>query len=151
MRLRLRYTAIHVGAPTPAPNNPPRTRGTAVGWVWGLALCILLGLPGVAMAEEPVVCPICIKANNDEASYQDKASHTLARGLLNFTLGWTDFIRQPGKAAREGESIASGIALGAGSAITRTISGLGEILTFWTPRIGKDYIHFSRDCPLDAE
>ena len=105
---------------------------------------------GAAAAEEPQMCPICLKANNDDVSYQEKATYTLARGLLNFGLGWTELIRKPAKAAEKGGNVLAGIAIGAAASVTRTIGGLGEILTFWTPRVGKDYIHLSRDCPLDT-
>ncbi len=115
-----------------------------------MGLVLVFGAGPWAAAEEPQLCPICLKANNDEIGYQDKAGNTLARGLLNFGLGWTEMIRQPGKTAREGGNVLTGIAIGAGASVARTFSGLGEILTFWTPKIGKDYIHFSRDCPLDT-
>ena len=122
---------------------------------WSVAVAIVgtafCATTGEAASDEPKLCPICLKANNDDISYQEKASNTLARGILNFTLGWTEMIRQPAKTAKEDRNILAGIAIGAGASVTRTISGLGEILTFWTPRVGKDYIHFSRNCPLDAK
>ena len=59
-------------------------------------------------------------------------------------------IRQPGKAAREGKGVFIGLANGVSFSARRTLRGLGEIFTFWTPKAGNQYIHFSKDCPLDS-
>ena len=83
-------------------------------------------------------------------SYQEKATNTLLRGALNTTLGWTELIRQPAKEAKEGGNVFVGLANGVGQSVTRTLAGLGEIFTFWTPKVQGQYIHFAEDCPLDT-
>ena len=119
---------------------------------------VLIGIAGVwlilagaapALAEERRVCPLCAKANDQTATYSEKAGHTLARGLLNFTLGWTEMISQPAKEARDGHHVLTGIGKGLRHTATRTLAGVGEVLTFWTPKVKDTYIHFSTDCPLD--
>ena len=105
-------------------------------------------------AEEPPpthpLCPICKKANRDGVSYADHVTRTLARGALNAGLGWTELIRQPANEAKKGGNALIGIANGVGAGMTRTVKGLGEILTFWAPKVQGEYIHFVHDCPLDA-
>jgi hypothetical protein len=103
-----------------------------------------------AEAAKQRLCPICAKANDPQAAYGEKAGNTLARGALNFGLGWTEMIRQPGKAAREGKDVFHGIANGIGFSARRTVRGLGELLTFWTPKVQGEYLHFSKDCPIDT-
>ena len=103
-----------------------------------------------AAAEQQRLCPICLKANDRHASYGEKAGNTLARGALNLGLGWTELIRQPGKNARKGKNVLLGIANGVGFSARRTLRGLGELLTFWAPKVHGEYIHFSKDCPLDT-
>jgi putative exosortase-associated protein (TIGR04073 family) len=96
------------------------------------------------------MCPICRRIQKEDVSYEDHASRTLARGALNAGLGWTELIRQPAKEARQGGNPVVGIAKGVGQGIARTFSGIGELLTFWAPKTDTGYIHFSKDCPLDA-
>ena len=103
-----------------------------------------------AWAEEQRLCPICSKANNPSATYQEEAGNRLARGVLNMTLGWTELIRQPAKKARKDGNVFAGMATGMGHSVVRTVRGLGEVLTFWTPKNKTGYIHFSDDCPLDT-
>jgi len=122
-----------------------------------LALFLLLfSLGGTALAEEgsapaePQLCPFCLKANSPDVSYADKTGNTLVRGVLNTTLGWTEVLRLPAKEARKGGNIWNGLAGGLGSGVTRTLNGLAEVVTFWTPKMGGSYVHFSDDCPLDT-
>jgi len=114
----------------------------------------LLAVSAPAMAEEekpqPKLCPICSKLEGANPSYGEKAGNTFTRGLLNFGLGWTEMIRQPGKAAREGKDVFHGVANGLAFSARRTLRGIGEVLTFWTPKIQDEYIHFSDDCPIDT-
>jgi putative exosortase-associated protein (TIGR04073 family) len=121
-----------------------RTGGRAV--VFGLALAALAA-PAAAAEEEPAaICPICSKANDTEAAYHEQAGSRFTRGLLNFTLGWTEMIRQPAIEAKEGHHVATGIGKGLNRSAARTAQGLGEALTFWMVR--KHPIH-RYDCPLD--
>ena len=120
-------------------------------------LFLLLGFSGIVQAEEgtaeaqePKLCPICLKANDPDVGYLDKTGNTLLRGVLNTTLGWTEVLRLPAKQARKDGNLWNGLANGLGSGVTRTLNGLAEIVTFWTPKVGDDYIHFSDDCPLDT-
>ena len=103
-----------------------------------------------AKAQEGALCPICAKANDDSIPYVEKAGNTLARGALNAFFGWTELIRQPAKTTKEGGNVFTGVANGVGQGALRTLSGLGELFTFWTPKIEERYIHFSKDCPLDT-
>ena len=114
------------------------------------SLIVAFAQPATAAQPKARLCPICAKANDEQAAYADKAGNTLARGALNFGLGWTELMRQPGKAAREGKNVFHGIANGIGFSARRTLRGLGELLTFWTPKVEGEYIHFSKDCPLDT-
>ena len=129
-----------------------KRRGVVImSLVFGVSLAV--GPPGgVLAAEQPKkqLCPICSKLEHPPANYAEKAGNTLARGLLNFGLGWTEMIRQPGKNARKGGPVLNGFVNGVSFGARRTIRGLGEILTFWTPKMGDEYIHFSKDCPLDT-
>lgn len=118
---------------------------------------LFLGSSGIVRAEEdatkaqePKLCPFCLKANDPDVGYLDKTSNTLIRGILNTTLGWTEVLRLPAKRARKDGNLWNGLASGLGSSVTRTLNGLAEIITFWTPKIGDNYIHFSNDCPLDT-
>lgn len=122
------------------------------------ALC--LAAPLVRAAEEPAaspiaaadkpaaVCPICGRANQPSLPYAEKAGSTLIRGATNTLFGWTELIRQPTNEAKAGGNILAGIANGAGHTVGRTMAGLGEILTFWTPKVNNEYVHFATDCPL---
>lgn len=108
---------------------------------------ILLGLPGPVMAEDQnlKVCPICGHTNAD---YSAKAGTTLVRGAANTLLGWTELFRQPAQEAKAGGNVLVGIGKGVGHGVMRTVAGLGEVLTFWTPKVNNKYIHFSDDCPV---
>ena len=109
---------------------------------------MLLGVSRPAMAEEAKpVCPICSKAG-DEASYAAKAGTTLVRGATNTLLGWTELLRQPAEETKAGGNVLVGIGKGVGQGVVRTVQGLGEVLTFWTPKVDHHYIHFSKDCPV---
>ena len=118
----------------------------------GLTISCLfqLGPAQPVMAKEGTICPICRRATHEDASYSEKAGHTLARGAANTLLGWTDLIRQPAQEARRGGNVFVGLAAGAGQSVTRTLSGVGDLLTFWTPKIQGRYVHFARDCPVCA-
>ena len=112
-----------------------------------LGLAIVLSCAGLASAEQRI-CPICGRASNDQAPYAEKAGATLARGVSNTVFGWTELIRQPADEVKAGGNVFTGIGKGVSHTVTRTISGLGEVLTFWTPKTGKGYLHLAHDCPL---
>lgn len=98
----------------------------------------------------PLLCPICKRISEQQISYAEKAGNTLARGALNTSLGWTELIRQPAQEVKRGGNAFVGIANGVGQGLNRTFTGLAELFTFWTPKIQGQYLHFSKDCPLDA-
>jgi putative exosortase-associated protein (TIGR04073 family) len=125
-----------------------RTRriGMAVVGLWMLAAAT----PAAAAEGSDVVCPVCMKASSEDATYGSKAGNTLIRGASNTLFGWTELIRQPGREARSGGNVFMGILRGMGQSVTRTMAGAGEVLTFWTPKIQNTYIHFANDCPLCA-
>lgn len=121
-----------------------------------LALGALAGSVSAAPPTPPAddqqkVCPICGRAGDANASYGAKAVSTLGRGATNALLGWTEMIRRPAKDVKAGGNVLTGIAHGVGSGVTRTLAGLGEVLTFWTPKTQQGYVQFSKDCPVCME
>ena len=122
----------------------PRLLGVVIG-------CLFLWLGGSApvQAEEPkATCPICGRATDEAVRYPSKAGHTLVRGAANTLLGWTELIRQPAQEAKDGGNVLTGIGKGVGQSVKRTLAGVGEVLTFWTPKVGHSYVHFANDCPI---
>lgn len=98
------------------------------------------------------VCPICGRLRSEHLEYSDKAGTMLARGALNFALGWTEMMKQPAQEVREGHSVLTGLARGVERSTARTIGGLGELATFWLPKINGTYnTGISQDCPLDVQ
>ncbi len=93
-------------------------------------------------------CQVCSKAGHDDASYGAKAGTTLTRGAANTLFGWTELFRQPADEVKSGSSLLTGIAKGLGESLKRTGGGVGEILTFWTPKVNHHYLAFSSDCPV---
>lgn len=118
--------------------------------IFALFLCLVSFTDKVAAEEEPQLCPICRTVNKDSIGYGEKAASALIRGMLNASLGWTDFIRVPAKETKEGGNVFMGIANGLGAGISRTFVGIAEIFTFWTPQVEGEYLHLINDCPLDT-
>lgn len=120
-------------------------------WLAVLLGCALwLGGAQAAPAEESPrpICPICSRANEDTAAYPSKAVATLGRGAANTFLGWTELIRQPAQEAKAGGNVLLGIGKGVGHGVTRTLAGVGELLTFWSPKVQDRYLRFATDCPV---
>ena len=116
-----------------------------MGWVLGL----VLGVARPALADDtPTTCPICNVANDHAAPYPQKASSTLVRGALNTAFGWTELLVQPTQEVKEGGNFMTGIGKGVGFAAKRTVFGLGELLTFWTPKGRGGYLDLNKDCPV---
>lgn len=123
-----------------------------------LGLILLLGAQRAAAAESPapaeedadkvLICPICSKASSEDATYGTKAGYTLTRGATNTLLGWTEMFRRPVDEVKKGGNVFSGIGAGVSHSVTRTLGGLGEVFTFWTPKIQNSYVHLSDDCPI---
>ena len=109
------------------------------------AIGILTGLAGTAAAAEGKVCSICAV---EPTNYPEKATKTLLRGGVNTLLGWTELFRQPVQETKAGGNVVTGIAHGVGHTVTRTLSGVGDVLTFWTPKVKGEYMKFSKDCPV---
>jgi putative exosortase-associated protein (TIGR04073 family) len=110
---------------------------------------VLGGFAPAARAEEALPqCQICKRASDQQAAYQDTAGLTLARGAANTVLGWTELIRQPTDEVKRGGNVIVGIGKGIGQGIVRTLSGVGEVLTFWTPKVNDRYVRFATDCPI---
>ena len=97
---------------------------------------------------KPTVCPICGRVSDPSASYSTKAGSTLVRGAANAALGWTELISEPAHEVKNGGNVLVGIGKGVGRTLTRTLSGVGEVLTFWTPKVNNRYIEFATDCPI---
>ena len=128
---------------------PPRQGQLAVILGFAFLFAGVCGSPGSAMADEgPVTCPICSRANEESAAYPTKAVATLGRGIANTLLGWTELIRQPAQEAKDGGNVLTGIGKGFGQGFMRTFAGIGEVLTFWTPKMNERYLLFSKDCPV---
>ena len=113
------------------------------------------GVTQVAAAQpadvtQGTMCPICAKANQDDAAHATKAGHTLMRGATNALLGWTDLIRQPAQEVKQGGNVLVGLAHGVGSGAMRTLGGAADVLTFWTPKVHGKYMHFAKNCPVCA-
>ena len=117
-------------------------------FVWALGVAIFFGRCLPATAAERTICPICKQANDEGASYPSKAGHMLVRGASNALLGWTELIRQPASEVKEGGSVLTGLGKGVGQTVTRTLGGVAEVLTFWTPKGQHNYLRFSKDCPV---
>lgn len=114
-----------------------------------LAFWLVLGMTGPAGAAEEVsqTCPICQFTTN-RSSYGQKAGGTLLRGATNTVFGWTEMLLAPNKEVKSGGGVAAGMGKGMSLAVQRTAAGLGELLTFWTPK-GKDgYLRFTTTCPI---
>lgn len=112
--------------------------------VWGGASLVA----AEDQADQVLICPICSKASSEDASYSEKAGYTLTRGATNTLLGWTEMFRRPVDEVKQGGNVLSGIGSGVSHSLTRTLGGLGEVFTFWTPKIQNSYVHFSDDCPI---
>ena len=119
-----------------------RRRTMVMSLAVGAAL--LLGGSGTALA----ACPICGRASDESANYPTKAGSTLVRGASNTLLGWTELFRQPVDEVKSGGNVVTGIGKGVGQTVKRTLAGLGEVLTFWTPKVDDSYVHFAKDCPI---
>lgn len=120
-------------------------------WLAGAAvgLAVFLGGPARALGEDQgAMCPVCSKASDERAAYSSKAGYTLIRGAANTLFGWTELIRQPAQEVKAGGNVFTGIATGVGKGVMRTFAGAGEVLTFWTPKTERGYLHFADDCPL---
>lgn len=115
-----------------------------------LGCAVWLGGAHAALAEEPqrTICPICSRANKEAAAYPTKAVATLGRGAANTFLGWTELIRQPAEEVKAGGNVLMGIGKGVGQGVTRTLAGVGELLTFWAPKVQDRYLRFATDCPV---
>mgnify|MGYP001593866364 CR=1 FL=1 len=96
----------------------------------------------------PVICPICHVANDQNAPYLQKAGTTLMRGATNTVFGWTEMILQPVAEANEGGNLLTGIGKGVGYSVKRTAVGIGELLTFWTPKDKRGSAPLTKDCPI---
>ena len=105
----------------------------------------------IAAAEQRTICPICQRATDNTPDYGTKAGATFVRGATNLLFGWTEVIRQPAEEAREGRTVRTvivGMADGVGKGIARTAVGIGELLTFWTPKVNSRYVYLATDCPI---
>ena len=117
-------------------------------WMW-LSLALIFQVAGPVAAEEaPPPCPICRRANNQHAPYLEKAGSTLARGATNTMFGWTELLLQPTEEVNHGGNLVVGIGKGVGNAVKRTALGLGELLTFWTPKSHDHYLSLTTNCPI---
>ena len=120
-------------------------------WSIVAAVAVVAVVAGAGVARAAEQCGICSKANSDTSSYPAKAGAMLVRGAANTLLGWTELIRQPVDEVKSGGNVVTGLGKGVGQTIRRTLGGVGEVLTFWTPKINDHYMRFSEDCPVCVE
>ena len=115
-----------------------------------LGLGMLLGIAGPLRAEEkkPSVCPICHRANNQDAYYPERVGTTLARGAMNTAFGWTELLIQPSQEVKTGGNLLAGIGNGVGRSAKRTFLGIGELFTCWLPKGQRGYLNLNTDCPI---
>jgi putative exosortase-associated protein (TIGR04073 family) len=123
--------------------------------LWSLSLCVSAEAARAADTEPAPAadaagpqCQICKHASDQQAGYAETAGLTLARGAANTALGWTELIRQPADEVKRGGNVVVGIGKGVGQGVVRTLSGIGEVLTFWTPKVHDRYVRFATDCPI---
>ena len=124
-----------------------RRVNTMVGALCGLAL-LSMCVPSVSAEDRPTTCPICGRTVAATTAYPEKAGSTLVRGAANTIFGWTELIQQPVAAAKSDGNVFTGLAQGVGHTVKRTLNGLGDVLTFWTPKLHGQYVHFATDCPV---
>lgn len=114
----------------------------------GLLAISLVTFTAQSASAEEYTCQVCAKAGHDDSTYGAKAGATLTRGAANTLLGWTELLRQPANEVKSGGNVFTGIAKGLGQSFKRTVGGVGEVLTFWTPKVNDHYLSFSKDCPI---
>lgn len=106
-----------------------------------LVLLVLVFAASCAYAE----CSVC--KNLQSKSAVNICCSRIGNGLSNGLLGWSEIFYRPGKTVAEGGNLVVGFFRGIGNAITRTVVGVVEVATFWTPG---DSVVKMDDCPLCA-
>lgn len=91
--------------------------------VFALLMVMLVACAPMSFA----ACPICNAATSD--SYATAAAGKLGRGLSNAALGWVELFRQPAINENKWEGVGRGFV----HTIGRTLSGVGEAVTFFIP------------------
>jgi putative exosortase-associated protein (TIGR04073 family) len=98
-----------------------------------------------AGAKEAEGCWACSNLQSDDMSQRYGAR--VCNGLCNAALGWSEIFFRPGKVVSAGGNPVVGFFEGLGNAISRTVAGVVEVVTFWTP--GKSVAKID-DCPMCA-
>jgi len=91
-------------------------------------VALLMLVSSISYAAE---CSPCADLKSGDAAKACGAR--LCNGACNAVLGWTEIFFRPGKVACEGGNLVVGFFRGIGYAITRTVVGVVEVATFWTP------------------
>ena len=107
-----------------------------------VVLAVLMFTASLAYAAE---CKICSNLNSDDPA--KVGGSRIGNGLANGLFGWTEIFFRPGKVSAEGGNPIIGVFRGLGNAITRTVVGATEVVTFWTPG---ESVASMPDCPLCA-
>ena len=74
--------------------------------------------------------------NASSSNYWEKAPSMFVRGLHNVAFGWVEILAQPVRHSKNAPLLfgtLTGLVMGPVMAITRTGSGLVDVLTFWVP------------------
>jgi putative exosortase-associated protein (TIGR04073 family) len=90
-------------------------------------------------------CGMC--ANLNDGDIMTVCGARLCSGACNALLGWSEIFFRPGKVVAEGGNPLVGFFRGLGNAVARTVVGMVEIATFWTPG---DSVVKMADCPVCA-
>lgn len=104
--------------------------------------------PASSTQAQPMACPICSHANVQDGDYAATSGTTFVRGASNTLLGWTEILRRPAEEAKAGGNVLAGVGKGVATGVGRTVSGIGEILTFWVPKGKQTPMNLATDCPL---
>jgi putative exosortase-associated protein (TIGR04073 family) len=89
-------------------------------------LAVGLGLARPAMAQEP---------EEETKRVPDYAEEKLGRGLQNAALGWTEIVARSRAEVQENgaKGIVKGLLEGISHGTIRTVTGVTEVATFWSP------------------
>lgn len=115
----------------------------------GIGFVLSLATPAHAeQQQQQGLCPICRVANSQTSAYPEKVGSTLVRGAANTAFGWTELLVEPTAEVKAGGNLLTGIGKGVNMAMKRTVLGVGELLTFWTPKGQNGYLTLNHDCPV---
>ncbi|MDD3294861.1 MAG: hypothetical protein PHG20_09280 [Geobacteraceae bacterium] len=89
----------------------------------------------LVMVLSMLLAPVAFAASpwTEEKGYGDKISGKLQYGLTNTLLGWIDIFATPNEYANEGKNVWAGVGQGLVDAVTNTVGGAIQLVTFPIP------------------